>query len=572
MAELITAVTEDALYDCLFDLAQTEMAIERIAVFRLDPVHEQVTCPRSLGLSAEYIQFVKDQYRHLPGMKALASQKPHLVPDVVQSNFSDEYKAIFAAENIAAIAIFPMFASEETLGVLIFYYSQPQQFGDEYINLVQTITSFTAVTLHRILLLSTTKRTLERERKLNNLVQALNSSDNIPAILQNTVQVAADVIEADAGLLGMRLDRETMIFYPFNVPSSVSVNASSLKRSVSRNVLEIGESILTSEYRRLENAQEKWIHVGVEAFLCVPVRFQSEIYGTLALFNIGSERQFDQQDLLLAELIGEQTAIRIKDLRELSETRRRAELLANSLAKQENKERQLHRFIQGISHELRSPLAIIHGHAELLADDSLGELTPIQSKSVNVMLRRVRLLNTLVDDLTALIAAETQEFQRELIDMGRLAKALLADYEIRAEAYDIRLQTAVPDDMLYVSGDDTHLHRVFDNLFSNAFKFTPAGGTISITFTNDQEWVYIDFSDNGEGIDPENLPRIFERFFQVTENNKPKRDGTGLGLALVKEIIEAHRGFVTVESTLGEGTTFHIMLPGVRRSTSSPQS
>jgi signal transduction histidine kinase len=132
---------------------------------------------------------------------------------------------------------------------------------------------------------------------------------------------------------------------------------------------------------------------------------------------------------------------------------------------------------------------------------------------------------------------------------------------MQADAHELHLEADIADELPPILGDPNHLRRVFDNLLSNAFKYTNPGGQVKIKAWAEGAQLFVEVSDNGEGIPGPHLPRIFERFYQVTDSNKPRRKGTGLGLSLVKEIIEAHRGTISVHSKEGLGTTFTIRLP-----------
>jgi two-component system sensor histidine kinase ResE len=237
-------------------------------------------------------------------------------------------------------------------------------------------------------------------------------------------------------------------------------------------------------------------------------------------------------------------------------------MLAAALAKQEELDRAKNLFIQSVSHELRTPLGIIYGHSELLESGGLGELQPMQQQSAQIITRRARMLTDLVDDLSALLAAETQEFRREAIDPALLMSSMLAEFQIKAAESGIQMRAEIQDKLPWILGDPTHLRRVFDNLVANAFKFTAPGGSVIMRLYPEGKDLIIEVVDTGRGIPEDKLRRIFERFFQVEDEPKHRRQGTGLGLALVKEIIEAHRGQVTAQSKPGEGTTFQIWLPG----------
>jgi len=307
----------------------------------------------------------------------------------------------------------------------------------------------------------------------------------------------------------------------------------------------------------------KWIEAGVTHFVGVPLQAQDSCLGMLALFNLDkSPNHFDRRDLDLAVSLGQQAGIAIQNLRQLSETQQRAAAMAAALNRQAELDMMKNNFTQSISHELRSPLGIIYGHAELLASGSLGELNKEQQQSGKIIMRRVLMLTDLVDDLTALLAAETQELRREEIDTTVFVQSLLADYEIRAQSMDIRLEAEIEKSVPWILGDSTHMRRVFDNLVANALKFTPAGGSIKLRVRAQGEDVCIEVKDSGEGIPGDKLERIFERFYQVQSSSARRHKGTGLGLTLVKEIVEAHRGTITVRSKLGQGTTFIMHIPG----------
>jgi signal transduction histidine kinase len=148
----------------------------------------------------------------------------------------------------------------------------------------------------------------------------------------------------------------------------------------------------------------------------------------------------------------------------------------------------------------------------------------------------------------------------------------VADFQISAAAAELVLETEIASDLPPVRGAPTHLRRVLDNLIGNAVKFTPPQGTISVSVKQlPKDQVLLEVSDTGIGIPPDQRDRIFERFYQVDGSTKRRYPGTGLGLALVKEIIETYGGEVRVESEVGEGSTFAITLPVFRRDDTPPE-
>lgn len=461
-----------------------------------------------------------------------------------------------------ALAIFPMSASIDTLGLFVIYLDDDHTLTHNQMGIGSAIAKVSSATLQKIQLIEEAQTALHREKQLNEINLMLNSSTDLPTILLCVVRLSAELVKADAGLLGVLIDSEMMTFYPHNIPHQIPLRPAARGRGVAWQIVQTGESILTNDYLSLENAQEKWGQMRISSFMGVPIQAGRECLGALTLFKLGSEENFSQRDLVTVEMIGRQAATTMHNVRMFAEANHRANALANSLNRQEELDKMKNEFIHTVSHELRSPLGIIYGHAELLESGVMGELEEAQLDSIKIITRRVHMLNDLVNDLTALLAAETQEFRRELIDTTRLVTAVALDYQMKATDMDITIQTELESNLPWLHGDRTHLQRVFDNLFSNAFKFTSQGGTISLNVFTRGSDVLFELSDTGEGIEKEKLPRIFERFYQVQTKGKPRRYGTGLGLSLVKEIVEAHRGVVSVESIYGQGTTFCIKLPG----------
>jgi signal transduction histidine kinase len=219
-------------------------------------------------------------------------------------------------------------------------------------------------------------------------------------------------------------------------------------------------------------------------------------------------------------------------------------------------------FVASVSHELRTPLTSIRGYLELLTSGEVGELNEEQERFLSVVDRNADRLLHVVGDLlfvsqveAGIISLEKSPF--ELI--GLLTEAVDAALPA-AEAKDIAIQLNA-DHVAEVDADRARLAQVFDNLISNAIKFTPPGGRIDVRAVGRHDHVHIEIADSGMGISAEDQPRLFRRFFRTSTANEQAIQGTGLGLAIVKAIVDGHGGRVTVESEVGSGTTFCVELP-----------
>ena len=221
-------------------------------------------------------------------------------------------------------------------------------------------------------------------------------------------------------------------------------------------------------------------------------------------------------------------------------------------------------FISVASHELKTPLNVIGGYAELLDDGIYGPLEPKQHEALESIQDQTRTLTDLVNQLLDLSRIEAGGFRVELMDVesAELFGAVRRMFEPLAKQKSIDFQVVVDDMFPHVlrADPDRLRNEVLGNLLSNAFKFTPEGGRIVLTaHPANGERVGIDVSDTGGGIPSDELEHIFDKFYQV--GPEARAQGSGLGLAIAREIVEAHGGEISAQSTRGKGTTFHILLP-----------
>lgn len=305
----------------------------------------------------------------------------------------------------------------------------------------------------------------------------------------------------------------------------------------------------------------------IRSIVSVPLRLREDVIGVLQVVDADVDR-FKPTDLELLEPLAATAAIAIENARLYAEEQQRATALARALEQQQELDRLKDEFLQNISHELRTPLALILGYAELMNSGELGELQSKQRGPVSVIARRVRMLSKMVNDLIAILAVEALELREEVVDLADLVRTMLVDFRVVAEKAELSLTAEVAPDLPPVSGDPDQLRRMLDNLLGNALKFTPAGGelTIRLWLYGDGKAIVLDVTDTGIGIPPDQLGRVFDRFYQIDGSSKRRYGGVGLGLALVKEIVEAHGGQVSVWSVVNEGSTFRVTLPAMSAS------
>ena len=225
-------------------------------------------------------------------------------------------------------------------------------------------------------------------------------------------------------------------------------------------------------------------------------------------------------------------------------------------------ERVRREFVANVSHELRTPLTAIKGYAETLRDGGLRD-PETAAEFVRVIHRHAERLRALIEDLLDLAAVEQGEARIDLAPVALRDVATQAEAVARPAAAGKRhtLTLDVPGDLPRVLADRDRLGQVLINLLDNAVKFTPEGGRIEVSARPSSGRVVVSVKDNGVGIPPEDIGRIFERFYRVGRSRDRREGGTGLGLAIAKHLTQAMGGTIEVESRPGSGTTFRVSLP-----------
>lgn len=404
---------------------------------------------------------------------------------------------------------------------------------------------------------------LESEQRLNEVTRAISSNLDLSDLLPNVVRLAAELIGAEAGGLALITNYGESIRYPylFNLPPHFSEHLHPKGQGLAWHIVQTGESLLLANYASHPQATDYWKQAGIFSFIGVPVVAAKQNFGVLALFSLSAEIQFNDRELALVESVGRQAGFAIQNARLFSETQHRAKELETALTRLEELDRLKSAFIRNASHELRTPLAIMRGYVELMADGAFGELTVAQKEPMGIVTARAKMLTNLVDDIIAVLNVETVDISMERVDLAALAQTATQEFQLAARRAGLTLELDIAPDLPSILGAPFHLGRVLDNLLSNAIKFTPSGGAVRFSAYQQNSEVVLEVADTGIGIPEEEQERIFDRFYQIDGSPTRRYGGTGLGLALVKEIVESHHGRVQVSSIVNEGSRFSVALP-----------
>jgi two-component system, OmpR family, phosphate regulon sensor histidine kinase PhoR len=225
-------------------------------------------------------------------------------------------------------------------------------------------------------------------------------------------------------------------------------------------------------------------------------------------------------------------------------------------------------FVANVSHELRTPLTALLGFIETLQGAARDDATA-RARFLGIMEREAGRMNRLVSDLLHLSQVEAAERLRpsEAVDIVGTVMTTTATLRSMADAAGVKIEVSGPAGPIMLPGDADQLVQVFQNLIENAVKYGGGGGGVTITLRRETEpamggpVVVIAVRDQGEGFDPLHIPRLTERFYRVDSHRSREKGGTGLGLAIVKHIVNRHRGRLRIDTELGKGSTFTVILP-----------
>jgi signal transduction histidine kinase len=230
--------------------------------------------------------------------------------------------------------------------------------------------------------------------------------------------------------------------------------------------------------------------------------------------------------------------------------------MAESLAEADVQRRNM---MADIAHELRTPLTVVQGNLEALID-GVYDLTPENVAGIH---KQTVVLTRLVADLRDLALAEAGQLklERKALPLRDVIAQVSEGLGIQAHEKEVTLKVEVAANLPQVQADEQRITQVLFNLISNALRHTPAGGTITINAEMREDQMLVSVRDTGTGIPPEDLPHVFERFYRADRSRARSTGGSGLGLTIAKQIVEAHGGQIWAQSWLGAGSTFAFGLP-----------
>jgi len=404
---------------------------------------------------------------------------------------------------------------------------------------------------------------LERRAKeldaLNRAGRAITASLKLEAVLQMVMQEVCTLLSAEGASILLR-DPATNDLV-FAASSGLNVEELSgvrvpLTAGIAGWVVRERRSVIVNDVQhdqRFYRAVDAVTALTTRALVAVPLMFKGAVWGVMEAINkAGAE--FTPRDCEMLEALASSAAIAIENAQlysSLQETN--AQLQVALQAKDE--------MVQNVSHELRTPLGLIYGYIELLLGGDMGTLEERQKRAVQIMITQADRLRFMVDRLLAMQTFEVNRLVRVRLELGAWLRQVLVPWEARAARAKIQLHLQETGEPFWVMADSNYLSQVVENLIDNALKFSPPQSQVCLELRRTGDEAEIIVTDRGVGIPPDKLEKVFERFYQVDGSATRKYGGMGIGLALCREIVNAHGGRIWVESHgAGQGSQFHVAL------------
>ncbi|MFQ5435800.1 MAG: GAF domain-containing protein, partial [Anaerolineae bacterium] len=463
---------------------------------------------------------------------------------------------------ICSIAGFPLRHGDQVIGAFTATFLHPHTFSDDEQLLLSLLADQAAVAVRNAGLFTGSQRRLRDMAALVDMAKQVTGNLKLRSVLQTTVQTIK-------GLLGSRASTITMLSE--NATELVVVAAAGADpKAVDKARMKLGEGVSGQVVRTAERVYIRDAHSEpdflffdevVRSLLVVPLIIRDRAIGTMTV-DSAQPNAFSESDIQLMTIAAAQVSVAIANARLFEELEERAAELAAAYEELKESDRLKDELVQNVSHELRTPLTFVKGYVDLLMEGEMGLVTPRQQEALLIVAEKTDEITRLIEDIITLQRIDSGNLQLENVSLGEIVRTAVASHSLVVDKKGMRIVSEMPADIVdSVMIDKQRINQVLDNIIGNALKFSPDGGVITVTLFEENEMVGVAVSDQGIGVPQDKRERIFERFYQIDGSARRRFGGTGVGLAIVKRIVDAHQGRIWVESEVGEGSTFFITLP-----------
>jgi K+-sensing histidine kinase KdpD len=392
---------------------------------------------------------------------------------------------------------------------------------------------------------------LQRRELLMDATQAMISSYEMKNILEIIVRESTAILHAQGAILRLvKPGEENLEEFACHGLSEQFVTSPFISKRMGV-FPKSTEEIITVEDVETDpriSSRQNMLDEGIRSIISIPLAHKGAVMGDLCLYS-DHRRTYSSDETSFLKILAGGSAIIIENARV------RLEL--------ETKNKTILTFANRMCHDLRSPSDAVQGLLAVLSEGYMGPLSDKQKSTIDRCIRRLQNLHVLIQDILYLTIGKAPAQQKSFseVDIGDIAREALQLLEGLFGEKRISVTCSIPEEALPFKESEGDMQRVFSNLLENALRYTPAGGSVSVDIQRAEAGIVITVKDNGIGIEPEEIDKIFDEFHRTIEAKKFAPEGTGLGLPIVKNILMRYNGFITVESHPGQGTVFCITLP-----------
>ena len=404
----------------------------------------------------------------------------------------------------------------------------------------------------------TTNERIDHLERLLEVVRGLTTAPDLESFLQTIINEAieltnselASILEYDEAAADLRFLAmhwfQRDVLRPVGVPLEGSAAGWVYRRAQPLIIQDV--KVDQRHFKVVDRLTKHETH----SLVAVPLMVRGEVVGVLEALNKKDEAHYTEQDLTLLETLGALAAQAMKN----ANLQRKVRTTSIELAELERLKTD---FIAITSHELRTPLGLILGHATFLRELASAQY----SQQLDIIIRNATKLKEIVENLSDVDNIQTgaARVRRQKVSLAKIAEDVTFLFQDEANSRNITLICEAGEVPCYVNADESKLNIALSNLVKNSIQFTEAGGQVIVKIQEDTGHFKVSVTDNGIGIPAADLPRVFERFFQVETHLTRRYGGMGLGLSVAKAMIELHGGRIWVDSEEGKGSTFTFLLP-----------
>ena len=546
-----------------------------VNVFRFDGKLLHLAVVENASVNAEHFAAIHSVFPRPPGRdsaagRAVLQRSTIAIPDVLEDR---EYEIVTQTlvGGFRSVLGVPLMHEGQVIGAIVVCLLQPGQFPESQVTLVQTFADQAVIAIENVRLFrELEERTKDLTRSVGELKalgevgQAVSSTLDLETVLATIVARATALADMDAGAI-YEYDEAHAEFHLRTADRLPDEVVTALRAEpVRKGEGALGRMATTGEPAQIRNImadasyqsrlREVVLRLGYRSLMAVPLLREDHLLGGLVVYR-NNAGEFAQPVIDLLKTFATQSALAIQNARLFREIEDKGRQLEN--ASQHKSE-----FLANMSRELRTPLNAIIGFSEVLAERMFGEVNDKQAEYLADILESGRHLLSLINDILDLskIEAGRMELEANEFYLPSVIDNALTLVRERAQRHGITVGHTVDERLGMIHADERKVKQVLLNLLSNALKFTPEGGRISVRATVRDGLAELSVSDTGVGIAPEDEKAVFEEFRQVGTASK-KVEGTGLGLSISRKFIELHGGEIWVKSQVGAGSTFAFTLP-----------